>query len=115
HRAGCRAADGRTPRQHARQLGRREIFGGVLLERVDVAAQLFRVDLFEEGPEHFLEDEVGALLQRPGSDHGPSRRSSCRTSFRWRWKWTRWTTTRTTTRPRASATTNSPSCKSPSP
>src|SRR5258708_37086604 len=76
-------ADGGPSRQHARVIDGLPVVRRSLLHRDNFCPHLLCVDLFKERPEDFFQNEVGAFLQRKGSDH-VNRTTSCRTWFRTR-------------------------------
>ena len=67
-RAGGRAAESGAADQHARVFVGVEV-GLALFERGHIAANLLRIDLFEERPEDLLEHRVGPLLELPDFPH----------------------------------------------
>src|SRR5205823_8751468 len=67
-RAGGRAAEGGAAHQHAGVFVGVEV-GLAFLERSNIAANLLRIDLFEQRPEDLLEHRVGPLLELPDFPH----------------------------------------------
>src|SRR5713226_2274637 len=79
-RSGGCATNGGAPHQHLRLIERLKI-GSAGLEDRNFAANLLRIDLFEERPEDFFEKRVSSLFQLTDGSHRFSIRTSPRSSF----------------------------------
>src|SRR5713101_10138710 len=78
--SGGRASDGGAPHQHLRLIERLKI-GSAGLEDRNFAANLLRIDLFEERPEDFFEKRVSSPFQLTDFSHRSSIRNSTRSWF----------------------------------